>query len=124
MAAGERHRTPGLTNDRPRGGAVVEDNKARVRRYVEEFQSGGKVETADALVAADILHHHGPGWTLTDSTGREGANAFIAMLRAAFPTCTPSSTTSSARATRSRPARPSTAPTAVHSGESPQPASR
>jgi steroid delta-isomerase-like uncharacterized protein len=64
---------------------MLEHNKERVRRYVEEFQSAGNVETADALVAADIIHHHGPGWTLADTSGREGAKAFITMLRAAFP---------------------------------------
>jgi steroid delta-isomerase-like uncharacterized protein len=76
----------GSTKDRAQDAeTLLEDNKARVRRYVEEFQSAGNVETADALVAADIIHHHGPAWTHADTTGREGAKAFITMLRAAFP---------------------------------------
>ena len=81
MAAGE-----GSTQDRAQDrGIRLEDNKARVRRYVEEFQSAGKEETADALVAPDIIHHHGPGWTRADTTGREGAKAFISGLGGAAP---------------------------------------
>jgi predicted ester cyclase len=64
---------------------MLEDNKARVRRYVDEFQSAGKEEAADALVAADIIHHFGLAWTRVDATGREGAKGFITMLRGAFP---------------------------------------
>jgi steroid delta-isomerase-like uncharacterized protein len=64
---------------------MVEDNKARVRRYVEDFQSAGKVETANELVATDIVHYRGPAWMDADTTGRTGAMGFIAMLRAAFP---------------------------------------
>jgi hypothetical protein len=47
--------------------------------------SAGKEATADALVATDIIHHHGPAWTRPDTSGRQGAKGFITMLRAAFP---------------------------------------
>jgi hypothetical protein len=52
---------------------------------VEDFQSAGMVETANELVAADIIHNAGPAWTRTGTTGRVGAKGFITMLRAAFP---------------------------------------
>lgn len=64
---------------------MLEDNKALVRRYVEDFQSAGKVETANELVDTDIIHHFGPAWMRADTIGREGAKQFITMLRAAFP---------------------------------------
>jgi predicted ester cyclase len=80
---GHRARPTAAADDCANRGAILEDNKARVRRYVQEFQSAGNAGTA--LVAADILHHHGPAWTLADTTGRERAKQFITMLRAAFP---------------------------------------
>jgi hypothetical protein len=67
-------------DDRANREAALEGNKARVRRYVQEFQSAGNAETADVLVAADIPHHHGPAWTLVDTTGREGAKQFITWM--------------------------------------------
>jgi steroid delta-isomerase-like uncharacterized protein len=64
---------------------MLDDNKALVRRFVDEFQTAGKVEVVDELVAADLIHHSGPAWTRPASVGREGAKQVIAALRAAFP---------------------------------------
>ncbi len=65
-------------------GSSLWDNKAVVRRYVEEYQTGGREAVAAELVAADFIHHSGPAWTRT-STGREWATKFVTMLQAAFP---------------------------------------
>jgi steroid delta-isomerase-like uncharacterized protein len=62
----------------------LDENKAIVRRYVEEYQVGGREEVADELLAADFVHHSGAGWART-TTGRESAMWFVTMLRAAFP---------------------------------------
>jgi hypothetical protein len=60
-------------------------NKAVVRRYVEEYQVGGREEVADELVAANFIHHAGPAWSGTH-VGKELAKPqFVAMLRTAFP---------------------------------------
>jgi len=39
---------------------MLEDNKALVRRFVDEFQTAGKVEVIDELIAADLTHQSGP----------------------------------------------------------------
>jgi hypothetical protein len=70
-------------DDRGNPGAILEDNKARVRRYVEEFQSAGNPATADALVAADIIHHHGPALTTGGpAAGRSARRSARAVGRA------------------------------------------
>jgi steroid delta-isomerase-like uncharacterized protein len=62
----------------------LDENKAIVRRYVEEYQVRGREEVAEELLAADFVHHSGAGWART-TTGRESAMMFVTMLRAAFP---------------------------------------
>jgi steroid delta-isomerase-like uncharacterized protein len=62
----------------------LEGNKAIVRRYVEEYQTGGRMEVATELVAEDFIHHSGREWGRTQ-IGRELATMFVTMLRGAFP---------------------------------------
>lgn len=64
---------------------MPEDNKALVRRFVDEFQAAGKTEVADELVAADLTHHSGPAWTRAATAGAAQARQAMAGLRAAFP---------------------------------------
>jgi predicted ester cyclase/SAM-dependent methyltransferase len=66
-------------------GHMSEENKALVRRFVDEFQTAGKAEVANELAAADLIHHSGPAWTRADTVGPHGAKQVIATLRAAFP---------------------------------------
>lgn len=66
------------------GASSSEENKAVVRRYVEEYQTGGRVEVATELVAEDFIHHSGPAWART-KIGREWATMFVTMLHGAFP---------------------------------------
>ena len=63
---------------------MLEDNKAVVRRFVNEFQAAGKAEVADELVAAYLTHHSGPAWTRAATAGSERAKQVMAGLRAAF----------------------------------------
>ena len=64
---------------------MLEDNKALVRRFVEEFQAAGKAEVVDELVAADLTHHSGPAWAREATVGAERVKQLMAGLRAAFP---------------------------------------
>ncbi len=64
---------------------MLEDNKALVRRFVDEFQVAGKAAVADELVAADLTHHSGPAWARQAAAGAERARQVMAGLRAAFP---------------------------------------
>jgi steroid delta-isomerase-like uncharacterized protein len=66
------------------GASSSEENKAVVRRYVEEYQIGGRSEVATELVAEDLIHHSGPAWAGT-KIGREWATMFVTMLHGAFP---------------------------------------
>src|SRR5262245_39262689 len=60
-------------------------NKAVVRRYVEEYQIGGREEVADELVAEQFVHHSGPEWAQTHTGKAWGKPQFVAMLHDAFP---------------------------------------
>jgi steroid delta-isomerase-like uncharacterized protein len=62
-----------------------DENKAVVRRYVEEYQIGGREEVADELVAANFIHHGGPAWSRMHVGKELGKPQFVAMLRTAFP---------------------------------------
>ena len=61
----------------------VEDNKAIVRRFMEEFVRKGNLAVADEIFTADFIGHYG----LPESPKR-GSEAMIqrlTMLRTAFP---------------------------------------
>ena len=59
----------------------TEENKALVRRFVDEVINGLRPEAIDELVA-DGYAYHAPGMEIA---GREGIAGVFAMLRAAFP---------------------------------------
>ena len=61
---------------------TIESNKATAKRFVDEVINGGNLALIDELLAADFVDHgEQPGVPPT----REGAKAFITMLRTAFP---------------------------------------
>lgn len=57
----------------------VEENKRIVRRFVDEFWSGGRLEAADELMTSDVVIHQ------PDVGGIDGLKAFNKMIRTAFP---------------------------------------
>ena len=59
----------------------VEENKALVRRFVDEFWNQGKAAAADELMTADatiVLPGQGP-------VNKESFKAFASLIRVAFP---------------------------------------
>jgi predicted SnoaL-like aldol condensation-catalyzing enzyme len=56
----------------------TEQNKAVVRRFVEQILNSQDTALVDELFAPDYVNHLVPG-------GREGFKQFFAMLRSAFP---------------------------------------
>ena len=62
---------------------MSEENKAVVRRYLEEVWSGGNLEVIDELIAEDHVDHD-PAAAQTGG-GREGQRAMVQMFRSAFP---------------------------------------
>ena len=60
----------------------VEENKALVRRVLEEVWNQGKLEVIDEIYAADFVIHT-PG--NPDIHGPEGFKQFVTMYRTAFP---------------------------------------
>jgi len=60
----------------------TEHHKTKVRRLIDEAQSGGRLEVVDELLAEDFVDHTPfPGIPPT----REGVKMLFAGLRAAFP---------------------------------------
>ena len=60
----------------------TEENKAVVRRFVEEVQSQGRLDVIDHVIAPDFVNHTAPpGLPPT----REGGRQLMALFRAAFP---------------------------------------
>ena len=60
----------------------VEENKALVRHWLEECYNKGNVAVADELVAPDYVNHSAPHG---QRPGLEAEQAYIAMIRSAFP---------------------------------------
>jgi predicted SnoaL-like aldol condensation-catalyzing enzyme len=56
----------------------TEQNKAVVRRFVEQSLSAKNSDFADELFAPDYVNHMVPG-------GREGFKQFFTMMRSAYP---------------------------------------
>jgi len=56
----------------------TEQNKAVVRRFIEQVLNTQNVALVDELFAPDYVNHLAPG-------GREGFKQFFTMLRSAFP---------------------------------------
>lgn len=66
----------------------TEENKAVVRREIEElYNKGGNLDAAEEIYAPDFVGHDP---TTGDIRGVEGAKQFAATMRSAFPdlTCT------------------------------------
>ncbi len=62
---------------------MSEENKAVVRRFIEEVWNSGNLDAIDELIAENHVDHDpaqagGPG-------GRQGVRAFIEMYRSAYP---------------------------------------
>jgi steroid delta-isomerase-like uncharacterized protein len=60
---------------------MSEQNKARIRRVIEEVYNRGDLALVDEVAASDLVIHAGP----QDIRGREGAKQYVAALRAGFP---------------------------------------
>jgi steroid delta-isomerase-like uncharacterized protein len=62
---------------------MSEENKAIVRRFIEEVWNNGNLDVIDELVSDDHIDHD-PGREGTPG-GREGMRAFVQMYRTAYP---------------------------------------
>lgn len=62
---------------------MSEENKAVVRRFIEEVWNNGNLDAIDELISEDHVDHD-PGREGTPG-GREGMRAFVQMYRTAFP---------------------------------------
>ncbi len=60
----------------------AEDNKALVRRFVDEVQSGGNIDLIDEVCSPGFVNHSAPPGIPAD---REGLKILTAMFRGAFP---------------------------------------
>ncbi len=60
----------------------AEDNKALVRRFVDEVQSGGNIDLIDEVCSPGFVNHSAPPGIRAD---REGLKILTAMFRGAFP---------------------------------------
>jgi steroid delta-isomerase-like uncharacterized protein len=63
---------------------MSEENKAVVRRWVEEGQNQHRLEVMDEIFAPHIVNHDAPGG-LPSPEGVEGIRQFFGMIFAAFP---------------------------------------
>src|SRR5215208_3755269 len=60
----------------------TEDNKALVRRFVDEVQSKGNTDLIDEICSAEFVNHSAPPGIPVDC---EGIEIVTAMFRGAFP---------------------------------------
>ena len=60
----------------------AEDNKALIRRFVDEVQSGGNIDLVDEICSPEFVNHSAPPGIPAD---REGIKIITAMFRRAFP---------------------------------------
>src|SRR5215211_7156262 len=60
----------------------AEDNKALVRRFVDEVQSGGNTDLIDEICSAEFVNHSASPGLPAD---REGIKSVTPMFRRAFP---------------------------------------
>ena len=64
---------------------LAEDNKALVRRFVGEVQSGGNIDLIDEICSPEFVNHSAPPRLPAD---REGIKIVTAMFRGPFSTPT------------------------------------
>lgn len=62
--------------------APVDENKAVVRRYVDQVQNKGNIDSVERFIAADATDHTPPPGV---PGTREGATQVFRMIRAGFP---------------------------------------
>ena len=60
----------------------AEENKALVRRFVDEVQSAGNIDLIDEICSPEFVNHSAPPGIPAD---REGIKILTAMFRGAFP---------------------------------------
>ena len=60
----------------------AEDNKALVRRFVDEVQSGGNTDLIDEICSPELVNHSAPPGLPAD---REGIKILTTMFKGAFP---------------------------------------
>ena len=60
----------------------AEQNKTLVRRFVDEVQSGGNIDTIDELCSPEFVNHSAPPGVPSNC---EGLKQLTAMFRQAFP---------------------------------------
>jgi predicted ester cyclase len=60
----------------------AEENKALVRRFVNEVQSAGNIDAIDEFCSPDFINHSAPSGM---PSNREGVKHLTAMFRQAFP---------------------------------------
>ena len=60
----------------------TEENKAIVRRWMEECYNQGNLAVADELIAPDYVNHSAP---LGQVPGVEGEKQYATMIRSAYP---------------------------------------
>jgi predicted ester cyclase len=61
---------------------LAEDNKALVRRFVDEVQSGGNIDLIDEICSPEFVNHSAPPGLPAD---REGIKILTNMFRGTFP---------------------------------------
>jgi steroid delta-isomerase-like uncharacterized protein len=61
---------------------TIEENKALVRRFVDEGQSAGNIDAIDELCSPEFVNHSAPSGM---PPNREGVKQVTAMFRQAFP---------------------------------------
>ena len=59
----------------------TEENKAIVRRVIDEMVNNGDLGVADEVLSSDYIYH----FVTHDIQGPEGLKEFISMMRTAFP---------------------------------------
>ncbi len=60
----------------------AQENKALVRRFVDEVQSGGNIDAIDELCSPEFVNHSAPPGVPSNT---EGVKQVTAMFRQAFP---------------------------------------
>jgi steroid delta-isomerase-like uncharacterized protein len=75
-------RCSGLGKGRKEKSMSTEENKALVRRFVDEVQSGGNIDAIDELCSPEFVNHSAPPGMPSNC---EGVKQVTAMFRRAFP---------------------------------------
>jgi predicted ester cyclase len=74
--------TNSLTHEKGEQAVSDEDNKALVRRFVDEVQSAGNIDLIDEICSPEFVNHSAPPGIPADC---EGIKIVTAMFRRAFP---------------------------------------